>query len=189
MRIPRQLSPILVLPLVAAIGCAAWKLDGNSGTDPAGSFLGTTDDQPLVIRTANREAVRVTASGNVGIGSVAPTARLEVEGQVRITGGSPGGGKVLTSDATGLASWQTPFALTVRTSQFSISPGNLRETAVSCQANEAATGGGFQMTDDPKLNVWKNGPTSTSSGWAFGISNYGTATRTVTLSVTCMRIG
>lgn len=189
MRIPRQFTPILVLPLVAAMGCAAWKLDGNGGTDPTGSFLGTTDNQPLVIRTANREAVRVSASGNVGIGAADPTARLEVAGQVRITGGSPGPGKVLTSDANGLASWQAPFALTVRTSQFSIPPANLRDTSVSCEANEVATGGGFRMTDDPKLTVWKNGPTPTSNGWAFGISNYGTATRTVTLSVTCMRIG
>lgn len=29
-------------------------------------------------------------------------------GQVKITGGSPGAGKVLTSDANGLASWQAP---------------------------------------------------------------------------------
>ncbi len=31
-------------------------------------------------------------------------------GQVKITGGSPGTGKVLTSDASGLASWQIPAA-------------------------------------------------------------------------------
>jgi hypothetical protein len=35
---------------------------------------------------------------------------LEVAGQIKITGGSPGAGKVLTSDATGLATWQTPYA-------------------------------------------------------------------------------
>jgi hypothetical protein len=45
--------------------------------------------------------------GNVGIGNVAPGAKLEVSGQVKITGGAPGAGKVLTSDATGLATWQT----------------------------------------------------------------------------------
>lgn len=47
-------------------------------------------------------------SGNVGIGTTNPSARLEVSGQVKITGGSPSAGKVLTSDADGLASWQTP---------------------------------------------------------------------------------
>jgi hypothetical protein len=45
--------------------------------------------------------------GDVGIGTTAPGAKLEVAGQIKITGGSPGTGKVLTSDASGLASWQT----------------------------------------------------------------------------------
>lgn len=46
------------------------------------------------------------ANGDVGIGTTAPAAKLDVAGQVKITGGSPGAGKVLTSDANGLASWQ-----------------------------------------------------------------------------------
>ena len=46
-------------------------------------------------------------SGNVGIGTTSPGAKLEVAGQVKITGGSPGAGRVLTSDASGLATWQT----------------------------------------------------------------------------------
>jgi len=51
--------------------------------------------------------MRICGSGNVGIGTTSPGAKLEVAGQVKITGGAPGAGKVLTSDATGLASWQT----------------------------------------------------------------------------------
>jgi len=48
-------------------------------------------------------------SGKVGIGTQVPQAELEVNGQVKITGGSPGAGKVLTStDSTGLATWQVP---------------------------------------------------------------------------------
>ena len=46
--------------------------------------------------------------GNVGIGTASPGATLEVAGQVKITGGSPGAGKVLTSNAVGLATWETP---------------------------------------------------------------------------------
>lgn len=50
--------------------------------------------------------------GNVGVGTTNPTAKLEVAGQVKITGGSPGAGKILTSDATGLATWQAPSSTT-----------------------------------------------------------------------------
>jgi hypothetical protein len=70
----------------ALVTGSAWALTGNSGTNPAVNFLGTTDAQPLVIRTNNTERVRVTATGNVGIGTAAPTERLQVsDGNVAIT--------------------------------------------------------------------------------------------------------
>lgn len=49
--------------------------------------------------------------GNVGIGITTPSAKLEVAGQVKINGGTPGAGKLLSSDATGLGSWSTGAAL------------------------------------------------------------------------------
>lgn len=59
-----------------------------------------------------QERMRITAAGNVGIGTNAPAAKLEVNGQVKITGGSPGAGKTLVSDSTGLASWQNTGNMT-----------------------------------------------------------------------------
>ncbi len=61
---------------------------------------GTLDSQwdPLVLQPI---------SGNVGIGTTNPGAKLEVAGQVKITGGSPGADKVLTSNVSGLATWET----------------------------------------------------------------------------------
>jgi hypothetical protein len=58
----------------------AWNLTGNAGTDPNADFLGTTDGQPLVIRTNNTEAMRVTAAGTVGIGTTSPAAQLQAVG-------------------------------------------------------------------------------------------------------------
>ncbi len=46
-------------------------------------------------------------NGNTAIGNINPTTKLDVDGQIRIRGGAPGAGKVLTSDASGLATWQT----------------------------------------------------------------------------------
>jgi hypothetical protein len=45
---------------------------------------------------------------NVGIGTTTPTANLDVVGTVKITNGSQGGNKILTSDANGLATWADP---------------------------------------------------------------------------------
>ena len=47
----------------------------------------------------------IRGDGKVGVGTAAPDAALHVNGSFRLTGGSPGTGKVLTSDADGLASW------------------------------------------------------------------------------------
>jgi hypothetical protein len=69
----------------------------------AGNATGSTH---LTIQAS--PALTVHSSSNVGIGTTIPVAKLEVAGQVKITGGAPGAGKVLTSDAAGLATWQTP---------------------------------------------------------------------------------
>lgn len=61
-----------------------WSLTGNSGTNPATNFLGTIDGQPLVVRTDNTERLRVDATGNVGIGTNNPTAKLNVDGTVKL---------------------------------------------------------------------------------------------------------
>lgn len=56
--------------------------------------------------------ISLEGNGNVGIGTTAPAARLEVNGQIKINGGSPGAGKILTSDANGLATWSSPAPIT-----------------------------------------------------------------------------
>ena len=57
-----------------------WNLLGNSGTDPSINFLGTKDQQDLVIKTTSVERARVTSAGNVGIGTSSPTSLLQVTG-------------------------------------------------------------------------------------------------------------
>lgn len=57
--------------------------------------------------TSSTVAAALGSSTFVGIGTSSPTQALHVSGTVRITGGTPGAGKVLTSDASGNATWQT----------------------------------------------------------------------------------
>ncbi|WP_326984328.1 hypothetical protein VUJ46_07285 [Chryseobacterium sp. MYb264] len=59
---------------------------------------------------ANNDLV-VTASGNMGIGTINPAAKLDISngstaGAIKITDGTQGEGKVLTSDENGVGTWQ-----------------------------------------------------------------------------------
>ena len=63
-----------------------WVKNGNAGTTPgtSGDFIGTRDARDFVIGTNLVDRLRVTSGGNIGINVIAPTRRLEVNGNVRI---------------------------------------------------------------------------------------------------------
>jgi hypothetical protein len=80
----------------------AWSLSGNAATNPATQFLGTTDAQPLVIRTRNVRSVAIEAStaldvsgnpltANVVMGSFANLIAPGVRGAAIGGGGIPSG--------------------------------------------------------------------------------------------------
>ena len=81
---------------------------GRIEFDPNSGRIFFTTSATNAISTNTDNHVSILPNGNVGIGTSAPSTDLEINGQIKITGGSPGAGKVLTSDATGLATWQTP---------------------------------------------------------------------------------
>jgi hypothetical protein len=56
----------------------SWSINGNAGTNSPANFLGTTDNQPLAIKTNGAERLRVDTSGNVGIGTTGPNAPLQI---------------------------------------------------------------------------------------------------------------
>ncbi len=84
--------------LNTAIGHYANVSSGNlTNATAIGANAVVSQDSSLVLGNASK----------VGIGSSAPNAKLHVVGDVKIEDGTQGAGKVLTSDANGLASWQT----------------------------------------------------------------------------------
>lgn len=56
-----------------------WKLNGNAGTNPIANYLGTSDNSPLSIRTQGTERLYVATTGNIGIGTQAPTRKLHID--------------------------------------------------------------------------------------------------------------
>jgi hypothetical protein len=88
----------------SSLGPTEWKLGGNSFGAPG--VIGTLDAQPFVFYSGGSERARFLSTGNFGIGTITPSASLDVVGTFKLTDGSEGLNFILTSDATGLASWQ-----------------------------------------------------------------------------------
>ena len=62
----------------ASVASNDWAILGNTGTNPATNFLGTTDNQALAFRTNNTEKARILGNGNVGIGTTTPNSKLDL---------------------------------------------------------------------------------------------------------------
>ncbi|MBN4055087.1 hypothetical protein JYT15_01110, partial [Acidimicrobium ferrooxidans] len=98
----------------------------------------------LDIRAGATDLLTVKSDGKVGIGTTGPGAELEVAGQVKITGGTPAAGKVLTSDAAGLATWETNGLSTT---------GNSNTFAADTDANEAASKLLFEVDGTNRMTI------------------------------------
>ncbi|QLH44145.1 MAG: hypothetical protein HWD58_16905 [Bacteroidota bacterium] len=129
---------------------------GHAATDgfaiiQTGNEINLNQREAAALRfsTSNTEQLRIASNGNIGIGTNAPSTKLDVNGQVRIQGGNPGLGKVLVSDANGLASWQTPASGssgTLNQSYNSGGPGSGRIITADSGAVLIQGEDGFQVT-------------------------------------------
>ncbi len=87
--------------------------------------------------------VFIKSSGNVGIGTAAPTQKLDVAGTARMTGFQLGtsatAGNVLTTNASGVGTWQ---AAAVGGGAGTITVRTATNAVAKCLSTEVVTGGG-----------------------------------------------
>ncbi len=107
--------------LSSTLSAGATTLASSSitGNETIGGTLGVTGATTLTGATtiSNTTTSNSTTSGALVVrGGVGIAGNLTVGGTIEIDGGSPAAGKVLTSDATGIASWSYGVGSTVVTS-------------------------------------------------------------------------
>ena len=61
-----------------ATSSSDWSLTGNTGTNSATNYLGTSDANDLVLRTNAIDRIHIDVNGNVGIGQPAPDAKSDI---------------------------------------------------------------------------------------------------------------
>ncbi|MBX2903916.1 MAG: tail fiber domain-containing protein [Chitinophagales bacterium] len=126
---PNQ-STIVLSPNYALDWDRGLKITYTPGTTGAGTgdlSIGQTDKNAGTFThgvtrffTNGLERVRIDKDGNVGIGAT-PSQRLDVDGNVRIRGGSPAADMVLTAiDANGNATWKNSVRTKPTTESFTV---------------------------------------------------------------------
>ena len=97
------------------------------------------------------DAVVISPEGNLGVGTNDPDAKLDVSGNIRSTHiqltDQAGEGKVLTSDASGNATWQDPNSLITETGWEAI--GNTTSTSGDANVTGTVIANGLRLTSAP----------------------------------------
>jgi hypothetical protein len=138
----------------------SYNLAGSPGGDglhffiPANVKAATTHaDATISMYTDN------LGNDKVGIATMNPATTLDVNGQITIRGGTPGVGKVLTSDATGVATWQSANAATgsLAGAYNPIGTTNLLMAAGAAEADVPGVTQTFTLTKAATVNVIATG--------------------------------
>jgi hypothetical protein len=116
--------------------------------------------------TTSNELMRITSTGFVGIGTASPTTNLDVVGTFRLVDGNQSNGKVLTSDANGVATWQAAGggSLPAGTSGQTLRHNGTNWVANSTIFNNGTNVGIGTATPDAKLTIGTPGVTFTDFG-------------------------
>ncbi|OFY82685.1 MAG: hypothetical protein A3F72_02395 [Bacteroidetes bacterium RIFCSPLOWO2_12_FULL_35_15] len=75
-----------------------WSTVGNSGTNPATDYIGTSDAQDLVFKTSDVQRMRINTTGKIGINGTTPNAKYDLYNESPIADFGP--------DHTGILSYR-----------------------------------------------------------------------------------
>ena len=149
------------------VSSSGWGLSGNSGTNPASDFLGTTDNQPLVIRVNNQQALRIEpgASPNLLGGYGSNSISSGVVGAVIGGGGKSSSVNTVTDDygvvGGGVGNQAGNNSGTTTDAQYATVGGGYGNTA---SGNYSTVGGGSENIASGNYNTVSGGKSNTSNG-------------------------
>ncbi|MGE4071266.1 MAG: tail fiber domain-containing protein [Lysobacterales bacterium] len=140
-----------------------WDTQGNAGTNAATDFLGTTDNQPLVLRAANEPALRLTAASSFQPVNGQPVAVNVSYGSGSNTisgvGGVVGGGTVPHPSNPFITFTGLPALANAVSSDFGIVAGGY-----SNQAGDGSFTGRFATVSGGAVNTAGSVGTTVSGG-------------------------
>lgn len=146
-------------PFIAGnnLNSSTWAISGNSATNPANNFVGTTDAQDLVFRTTNIERARFLSGGNFGIGTNNPLSLFSVGNTSQFQVNSTGA----IASATGItSSGAIQFSgLTTAGIVFTSATGLLSSAAVSGDGT-VTNAGLLNVTGIQGRSVFNSAPTN-----------------------------
>ncbi|MDW8479861.1 MAG: tail fiber domain-containing protein [Xanthomonadales bacterium] len=151
----------------------SWALLGNGSTNPAVNFLGTTDSQPLVLRTANVRSLRIEPAAvlfgglPITVNWIGGSHANEVTAGVR--GATIAGGGVPAGDSDPNYSSETPNRVTDHYGTVGGGYGNRAgdDAGTVSDTPFATVGGGFLNTASGFASTVGGGRGNTANGlWA-----------------------
>jgi hypothetical protein len=135
------------------------------------AYLWNWEVGTLALGTNNIEHILLDGIGNVGIGTGTggPQAKLDVVGKIRMSDGNEAAGKVLTSDANGLGTWQPAGGGSGFSTNNSIPKGNGSTLVASTITDDGST---VEITaNSPKLSLKSTSAVSTSAASSLEFTN------------------
>ncbi|MBD8347826.1 hypothetical protein [Dysgonomonas sp. HGC4] len=107
---------------------------------------GMGDNTNPVTDIQQENDVVVTSEGNVGIATINPDRKLTVNGKIQIKDGSQANGKILMSDANGLASWNGNVSVKGKYGSWRLSNRDFLESNGTITSHDAGTSGAVNFT-------------------------------------------